>query len=215
MHDFSEASEAVRSPRLTFFSLMIFLAACFVHTVASAPPPSPPSPPPGPLQSYQTSDSSGTCDSYGMGFRMPPSGHTFWTDVSYSYNSAADGVTSMPLTYTWTLADLAYGSGVYVVTAQTAWGVGSSNEWPASSAFDHQRGATNFRTGYHTLARSDQKLTLQMPTAIQLSYYTVSQRFDCDCARDQSPSTWTHDTNAFTTTALATDATTTSAATDW
>ncbi|KAK3280382.1 hypothetical protein CYMTET_11767 [Cymbomonas tetramitiformis] len=194
-----------------------------------SPPPSPPSPPPGPLQSYQTPDSSGTCDSYGMGFRMPPSGHTFWTDVSYSYNSAADGVTSMPLTYTWTLADLAYGSGVYVATAQTAYGVGSSNEWPASSAFDHQRGASNFRTGYHTLARSDQKLTLQMPTAIQLSSYTISQRFDCGCARDQSPSTWTrqsykrirdfpvcskHDTNAFTTTALSTDATTTSAATD-
>ena len=132
-----------------------------------------------------TQRSTASCDINGLSYlakRYPPKGVQF-SEVSRS-----------GLTYTWSVAGQEYGNGQYVAQASSVYKPGTAEEWPASAAFDHQKGASNKKSGWHVTSdgKSDSWLTLELPEPIRLDYYTISSRSDCDndCAKQQSPTSW-------------------------
>ena len=95
------------------------------------------------------------------------------------------------LKYTWTISGQTYGNGQYVAEASSAYAVGTTGAWPPSGAFDH-KGCANKgdRSGWHKASdhSGPHWLTVQLPEAIRLDYYTISSRRDC-CS-NQFPQKW-------------------------
>ena len=131
-----------------------------------------------------TQGSTASCDFDGLSSlaqRYPPTGVQF-SQVSRS-----------GLTYTWSISGQKYGNGKYIAQASNVYQPGGRDEWPASGAFDHHQAASLKKSGWHVTDESGKSvswLTLELPEPIRLDYYTISQRGDCSCAKQQSPTRW-------------------------
>ena len=131
-----------------------------------------------------TQGSTASCDINGLSSlaqRYPPTGVQF-SQVSRS-----------GLTYTWSISGQKYGNGKYIAQASSVYKPGTVEEWPASGAFDHQQGASLKKSGWavaNVSGKSVNWLTLELPEPIRLDYYTISQRGECSCAKNQSPTRW-------------------------
>lgn len=130
-----------------------------------------------PSSALPASDS-GSCDENGLSAlvnRYPP------TTVDFS------AVSRTGLKYEWTISDQTHGNGQYIVEASSVYNAGGL--WHASYAFDHNPTDADLGTTWHKATNTDDPhwLMIELPEAMKLRYYTLSNR---KCCGAQFPQKW-------------------------